>query len=282
MGGIKPIETLYRGYRFRSRLEARWAVFFDVAGISWRYEVEGFDLSAVPLPKSTLPEPGLEHAQAIGPDAPPIRYLPDFFLPEQEAWVEIKPEKPTVWEVQVMKRLVWGTGQDGYIFWDLRPTSEIPPPSTEIPNLIEDFRGFYGESALGVRVYEDALKTYYPDLPNLRYRALSGRMEGFRIEEPGPHLSVHGNYQWCECPRCHALGLAVGGAVGELECGCFPPQTGMTPPPDNPAPTNDTPRLMRAYMAARQARFEYHENPEVYVLQSKLERIREVLDSDDS
>jgi hypothetical protein len=25
----KAIETHYKGYRFRSRLEARWAVFFD-------------------------------------------------------------------------------------------------------------------------------------------------------------------------------------------------------------------------------------------------------------
>lgn len=30
---IKPIETHYNGYRFRSRLEARWAVFFDALGI---------------------------------------------------------------------------------------------------------------------------------------------------------------------------------------------------------------------------------------------------------
>jgi hypothetical protein len=28
-GGVKAIETQYNGYRFRSRLEARWAVFFD-------------------------------------------------------------------------------------------------------------------------------------------------------------------------------------------------------------------------------------------------------------
>jgi hypothetical protein len=38
------------GYRFRSRLEARWAVFFDVAGIPWQYEPEGFDLSSVQAP----------------------------------------------------------------------------------------------------------------------------------------------------------------------------------------------------------------------------------------
>lgn len=41
---IKPIETIYKGYRFRSRLEARWAVFFDALGIEWKYENEGYDL----------------------------------------------------------------------------------------------------------------------------------------------------------------------------------------------------------------------------------------------
>ena len=41
---MKAIETIYKGYRFRSRLEARWAVFFDALGIDWQYEVEGFEL----------------------------------------------------------------------------------------------------------------------------------------------------------------------------------------------------------------------------------------------
>ncbi len=39
---IKPIETYYNGYRFRSRLEARWAVFFDALGVPYEYEPEGF------------------------------------------------------------------------------------------------------------------------------------------------------------------------------------------------------------------------------------------------
>lgn len=42
---IKPIETHYKNYRFRSRLEARWAVFFDNIGHIWEYEVEGYTLS---------------------------------------------------------------------------------------------------------------------------------------------------------------------------------------------------------------------------------------------
>jgi hypothetical protein len=39
------IETHYRGYRFRSRAEARWAAFFDLIGWKWNYEpvdLEGY------------------------------------------------------------------------------------------------------------------------------------------------------------------------------------------------------------------------------------------------
>lgn len=39
---IQPIETRYHECYFRSRIEARWAVFFDVAGIRWDYEPEKF------------------------------------------------------------------------------------------------------------------------------------------------------------------------------------------------------------------------------------------------
>lgn len=39
---IKAIPTLYSGTLFRSRLEARWAAFFDLAG--WQWDYEPFDL----------------------------------------------------------------------------------------------------------------------------------------------------------------------------------------------------------------------------------------------
>lgn len=68
---IKAIETEYNGYRFRSRLEARWAVFFDEAKIRYEYEPEGYDLDGV-------------------------YYLPDFYLPEFELFVEIKPFDPNI------------------------------------------------------------------------------------------------------------------------------------------------------------------------------------------
>ena len=64
---IRAIQTRYKGYAFRSRLEARWAVYFDHLGIKWDYEPEGFELGNG------------------------LRYLPDFWLPDLKLWVEIKP-----------------------------------------------------------------------------------------------------------------------------------------------------------------------------------------------
>lgn len=39
---ISPVTTIAYGRRFRSRLEARWAVFFTTLGIPWEYEPEAF------------------------------------------------------------------------------------------------------------------------------------------------------------------------------------------------------------------------------------------------
>jgi hypothetical protein len=38
---INAIPTIYRGVEYRSRLEARWAVFFDLIG--WHHTYEPFD-----------------------------------------------------------------------------------------------------------------------------------------------------------------------------------------------------------------------------------------------
>lgn len=65
MSDIKPIQTRYKGYHFRSRLEARWAVFFDALGLNWEYEPEGYQTSEG-------------------------WYLPDFYLPKFDCFVEIK------------------------------------------------------------------------------------------------------------------------------------------------------------------------------------------------
>jgi len=65
---IPAIETVYAGRKFRSRLEARWAVFMDTLGLEWLYEHEGYKTKA-----------GL--------------YLPDFYLPSMRLHLEVKPTK---------------------------------------------------------------------------------------------------------------------------------------------------------------------------------------------
>lgn len=80
---LKAKDTKYSGYFFRSRTEARYAVFFDVLGIQWEYEVERYDLG----------------------DAG--SYLPDFWLPEHKIWVEIKgetAEERAAWKVIQLAR----------------------------------------------------------------------------------------------------------------------------------------------------------------------------------
>ena len=40
---MKAYPTIYQGCRFRSRLEAKWAAFFDAVGWPWEYEPLDFD-----------------------------------------------------------------------------------------------------------------------------------------------------------------------------------------------------------------------------------------------
>lgn len=62
---LQAIETRYKGYRFRSRLEARWCVAFDHAGIHYEYEPQGYQVGT----KAYLPDfhlPGLGFFEVKG------------------------------------------------------------------------------------------------------------------------------------------------------------------------------------------------------------------------
>lgn len=92
---IKAIETTYKGYRFRSRLEARWAVFFDALGYSWEYEPEGFDIDG-------------------------LWYLPDFRIqgidtnPDKYCfWFEVKPSIDAVDQQGLEKLTAFSQALDG-------------------------------------------------------------------------------------------------------------------------------------------------------------------------
>lgn len=64
---IKSLNTKHSGYNFRSRLEARWAIYFEEMGWDdYLYEPQGF---------------ALENGD---------KYLPDFYLPNFKTFVEVK------------------------------------------------------------------------------------------------------------------------------------------------------------------------------------------------
>jgi len=79
---IRAIPTRYAGRLFRSRTEARWAVFFDELGVEWEYEVQGFETS---------------HG----------RYLPDFYLPK----LGVHGSAPGTW-FEVKNDDYWSNGPD--------------------------------------------------------------------------------------------------------------------------------------------------------------------------
>ena len=87
MKTIKAIQTLYKGYYFRSRLEARWAVFLDSLALNWEYEKEGFELANE-------------------------RYLPDFWISTVNMWAEVKPDNG--FDKDAMIKVVQLANQTGY------------------------------------------------------------------------------------------------------------------------------------------------------------------------
>jgi hypothetical protein len=100
----QPIETRYNGHVFRSRLEARWAVWLDTLGIKYAYEHQGFRLDG---------------------DA----YLPDFWLPFPSGtvwsegtppvagyWLEIKPAPLTEREETLLSKLAQNTKHHAQAF----------------------------------------------------------------------------------------------------------------------------------------------------------------------
>jgi len=101
---IKPLETEYNSHKFRSRTEARYAVLFHELGVKYDYELEGFNLDG-------------------------DWYLPDFWLPEFQCWIEVKGDAPSAEEIGKCQRLAQATNKLVYLFYgtpwyDLDPDEE--------------------------------------------------------------------------------------------------------------------------------------------------------------
>lgn len=155
---IKAIETTYGGILFRSRLEARWAVFMDAMNVRYVYEPEAYDLGD-------------------------CCYLPDFWLPDLNTFLEIKPVVPTEAESRKAVRLAEDSnsrviilfGSPGYVtdaalpmWWaDQEHAFSVSPYNSEV---------FYGGGDCG--------------------------------------------YCWCQCSVCGMAGLEYEGRGSRLTCGC--------------------------------------------------------------
>lgn len=211
---IKAIETRYSGYLFRSRTEARWAVFLDTLHIRYDYEKEGFSFDGV-------------------------GYLPDFWLPDYSCWLEIKgthynPDQPIL-------------GMDTPEDWDLcRQLAD----HTECPVWM-----LFGEFCPLQMVGERC--------------EVRGSNRGW---EPGKEDFHDGCCTWGECPFCGKIGLGFFGQHYDCEhspsvCDWYKIREAR-PEEENyfvegkkafvatwqPA---FAPALLRAYGAARSARFEH-------------------------
>lgn len=221
---IKAKETRYNGYRFRSRLEARWAVFFDTLGIKYEYEKEGYDFSRLVTPGYGWTDggaPGEEMQAAFDRwhnlfSTSTVSYLPDFWIPHLNCWIEIKGVPPTKSEDALAEMLAWKTGQDVYIFY-----GDIQIPNDWL------YGGTPADTFFGNGGWDSA-------------------------------------YYWCECGTCGHLGIEFDGRSDRLSCkesydgktpGC--PRSGGN---RDKGYNGGSARLVAAYTAARSARFEFGEH----------------------
>ena len=106
---IKPIKTRYKGILFRSKLEARWAFFFDQLKFSWKYETRAYKLPTLGW------------------------YLPDFTL--SNIFVEVKPTYPLMIEINKMRALCRGTTRSGCILF-----GSVAPPRINMVGLNRLFK----------------------------------------------------------------------------------------------------------------------------------------------
>jgi len=154
---MKVLETHYHNHYFRSRTEARWAVFLDSLDVKWNYETEAFDLDDGDF------------------------YLPDFWLPDLNTFLEIKGKPPTHKEIVKCRKLQFFTGFDVAIFHGLPMENE----GTLFGQSSEN-GGMLTESPVQWMIEDNIIGfTYYPDdVPhaNLSIAAIRARKARFEFE----------------------------------------------------------------------------------------------------
>lgn len=107
---IAAVQTKYNGNVFSSRLEDRWAVYLDCLGVGYDYEPCYFELLS-------------------------RNYLPDFWIyddySEEYFWLEIKPNHPKEFEIDLMYELYLETENCGTILYGNIPDPQVPEDCPE-------------------------------------------------------------------------------------------------------------------------------------------------------
>ena len=102
MGKFRAIPTLYKSTLYRSRCEAKWAVFFDALGWKHVYEPEGFDLGPLGY---YLPDFWIDHVMSSMDD----------YWKGWGFWFEIKGTDASEEEYQKLLTVCAETGHNGYM-----------------------------------------------------------------------------------------------------------------------------------------------------------------------
>lgn len=225
---IQAIETHYAGHRFRSRLEARWAVFMNHLGVPWEYEPQGYVVNSTP-------------------------YLPDFLVyPNTDGafWLEIKGVFPGDDELAKARGLAEGSGIPAFVYW-AKP--EVPAP--DLSHL--DQAQFCGFDRDGYLWLDEHGWMEYPTQPPAWQVGLTPT--AFRFNPNGKNTGKSGFLWWTECPYCGHVRIASQGQVGW--CPNFDGRPVDDVPDLYPNFGHRSERLLAAYTAARSARFEHGETP---------------------
>ena len=222
---IKAIETEYNGYRFRSRLEARWAIFFDALRINYRYEPQGFDLDN-------------------------IYYLPDFYLPDHDYWIEVKGREldPGSEDWEKVTRLASALNKEVYV-----TVGDVWPP-------------YDGERTINKWVSQPVPEPVYglesPDEWIDRWERENPFPEVGNYYRPyRPYGGISSHHWWYECPACLGYSLVVFGHPHCERCNTLPEEIEEHLGIKLGLQFSNTPNLLEAYKRARSARFEHGEAP---------------------
>lgn len=216
---LKALDTNYRGFRFRSRLEARWAVFMDEVGIKYEYEREAYDLDG-------------------------LCYLPDFWLPELDAFLEIKALAPNYEESEKARRLAKASGKTVFILIGQPECQElgrsVDGTHAEMFSWLKIEDGEWVAADIST-AEQDNHPPGWPSLSDVVF-AKNGRMK----EQDGWDAP----YLWCECPHCLRCELQFDGRADRISCACAGSNHG------DKGYNSDSARLKSAYAKARGYRFE--------------------------